>query len=81
MDRFVNMICTHPAFKLKLTQDQKERLLFLSQLLEIKMAAMPGHPVYLKAQGKNLTQAEKDAFKESAKHKTSRTSATLNSRA
>ena len=63
------MICTHPAFKLKLTKSQKDRLLALAQLLEQKMATTPGHPVYLAKRGDNLTQAEKDAFKQKARDK------------
>ena len=40
------MICTHECFKLQLSKDEKERLLGLAQLLEVKMAETPGHPVY-----------------------------------
>lgn len=57
---FVNMICVHPCFRLTLSKEEKERLLQLAQLLEVKMAQRPGHPVYL-AKQESLSEEQKAA--------------------
>ena len=64
--RFVTMICTHPCFRLKLSDEEKERVLSLAQLLEKNMALRPGHPVYLAKQGQTLTEAQKLQLREQA---------------
>ena len=59
------MVCSHPAFKLSFSKEQKGRILALAKLLEKKMSLRPGHPAYLAKQrqaNKQLGEAEKDAF-------------------
>ena len=62
------MICTHPCFKLSLSQDEKERMLSLAQLLEKKVEEKPGHPLFLAkhAEKGELSKTEKAAFNQQA---------------
>lgn len=67
--RFVEMVCTHSAFKLSLTADEKRRILSLATLLEKKMAEREGHPMNrakLTKEGVELTDADKERIKKAA---------------
>ena len=60
------MVCSHPAFRLSFSDEQKQRILALAKLLEKKMSLRPGHPAYLAKQrqaNKQLSEAEREEFR------------------